>query len=72
MFDVSVTYLWRLHDKREKEEMSYCIEVSAIYRIYLAIASRGRENKNKKFKSFKSKENIHKKEYGPDCTVSDN
>ena len=27
--------------------------------------------KNNMFRSFKSKENIHKKEDGPDCTVSD-
>ena len=26
-------------------------------------------NQNKKFRSFKSKENIHKDEDGPDCTV---
>ena len=29
-------------------------------------------NQNKKLKSFKSKENIHKNEDGPDCTVSNN
>ena len=29
-------------------------------------------NQNKKFISFKSKENIHKNEDGPDCTVSNN
>ena len=29
-------------------------------------------NQNKKFRSFKSKENVHKNEDGPDCTVSNN